>query len=206
MATNDYFQIIANYCSFEAPSDKRCQLLIYFCSGPSTGLQETLEYQQNNFSLQFCSATIIQFGSNGTLGGCHIENLFFICKEFCLRLRQIALYMKKICMTTTKFIIVAKLEDCPIKKCRLKLFCWHSRTQWSKWPKFVSLYYWRTPRGARGVKKSGWPNWIPLWWVGAIRFSQNWRNCEKPSKLNKNCQRNPVFKSFFEFYSIWAES
>ena len=28
-------------------------------------------------------------------------------------------------------------------------------SQWSKWPKFVSLHYWCAPRGARGVKKSG---------------------------------------------------
>ena len=34
------------------------------------------------------------------------------------------------------------------------------------------------PRGARVVKKSGRPNWSPIWWVGAIRFSQNWRNFE----------------------------
>ena len=72
-------------------------------------------------------------------------------------------------------------------------------TQWSKWPKFVSLHYWRAPRGARGVKKSGQPKWSPLWWAGALRFSQNWRNCEKQSKLNKNCQRNPVFWRFFKF-------
>ena len=48
--------------------------------------------------------------------------------------------------------------------------------QWSKWPNFVSLHYWRASRGAMGVKKSKPPNWSPLWWVGALRFSQNWRN------------------------------
>jgi hypothetical protein len=78
--------------------------------------------------------------------------------------------------------------------------------QWSKWPKFVSLHYWHAPRGARGIKISGQPNWSPLWWVGALRFSQNWRNSKKPSKLNKNCQRNPVSWRFFQFHSIWAES
>ena len=72
-----------------------------------------------------------------------------------------------------------------------------ARPQWSKWPKFVSLHYWRAPRGDRGVKKSGLPNWSPLWWVGVPRFSQNWRNCEKPSKLNKNCQRNLFFLEVF---------
>ena len=162
---------------------------------------ETLEYQQNNFSLHFCSATIIQFGSNGTHGGCHIENLFFIYKGFCLRLGQIALYIKKICMTTNKFTIGAKLEDCPRKKCRLELFCWYSRTQWSKWPKFVSLYYWRTPKGARVVKKCGWPNWSPLWWVAKIEETvknhQNW---------TKIVKKTPIFWRFFKFYSIWAES
>ena len=79
-------------------------------------------------------------------------------------------------------------------------------SQWYKWPKFVSLHYWRAPRGARGVKKSRRSNWSPLWWVGALRFSPNWRNCEIPSKLNKKCQRNPVFWRYFKFYSIWAES
>ena len=68
------------------------------------------------------------------------------------------------------------------------------------------LHYWRAPRGARGVKISERPNWSPFWWVGALRFSQNWRNCEKPSELNNNYQRNPVFWRFFKFYSIWAES
>ena len=66
-----------------------------YISGPSTGLLETLEYQQNNFSPHFCSATIIKFSSNGTLVGCHIENHFFIPKTFCLRIRQIAFYRKK---------------------------------------------------------------------------------------------------------------
>lgn len=28
-------------------------------------------------------------------------------------------------------------------------------TQWSKWPKFVSLHYWHSLRGARSVKKWG---------------------------------------------------
>ena len=63
----------------------------------------------------------------------------------------------------------------------------------SKWPQFVSFHYWCAPRGARGVKKSGQPNWSPCWWVGGLRFSQNWRNCEKPSKLNKNCQKKTCF-------------
>ena len=40
------------------------------------------------------------------------------------------------------------------------------RSHWSKWPKIIWLHYWRTPRGARGVKKSGWPNWSPLCTVG----------------------------------------
>ena len=71
--------------------------------------------------------------------------------------------------------------------------------QWSKWPKFVTFQYWNAPRG---VKNS----WQPTWHVWVLRFSQNWRNCGKPSKLNKNCQRNPVFWRFFEFYKIWAES
>ena len=78
--------------------------------------------------------------------------------------------------------------------------------QWSKWPKFVSLHYWRALRGARGAKKSGQPNWSPLWWVGALKFSQTWRKCEILSKLNKNCQRNPVFQRFFKCCSIWVES
>ena len=77
-------------------------------------------------------------------------------------------------------------------------------SQWSKWPIFVSLHYWHAPRSARGVQKSGRPNWSLLWSVRALRFSQNWRNCEKPSKLNKNFQRNPVFWRFFKFFSIWA--
>ena len=53
------------------------------------------------------------------------------------------------------------------------------------------------PQGCQGCQKSRRPNWSPLWWVGALRFSQNWRNCEKPSKLNKNCQRNPFFQILF---------
>ena len=73
--------------------------------------------------------------------------------------------------------------------------------QWSKWPKLVSIHYWRIPRGGRGVKKSVKPNWSPFWWVGAPRFS-----CEKQSKLKKKCQLNPVFWRFFEFHSIWTES
>ena len=78
----------------------------------------------------------------------------------------------------------------------------NSYAQWSKWPKFVSLHYWHAPRGAVGVEKFGRLNWSPLWWVRALRFSQNWRNCEELSKLNKNCQRIPVFWRFFEFHSI----
>ena len=103
-------------------------------------------------------------------------------------------------------------EFSPIRRSRISRLTWLpflpmcAIPQWSKWPKFVSLHYWRTPRGARDVKKSRPPNWSPLWWVGALRFSQNWRNCEKPSKLNKNWQRIPVFWRFFEFYSIWAKS
>ena len=85
----------------------------------------------------------------------------------------------------------AKHNICQISSTVINLCS--TKSQWSKWPKFVSLHYWHAPRGARGVKKSKRPNWSPLWWVGALRFSQNWRNCEKPSKLNKNCQRNPVF-------------
>ena len=72
-------------------------------------------------------------------------------------------------------------------------------TQWSKWPKFVSLHYWHAPRGARGVKKSGRPNWSPLWWVWALRFSQNWRNCEILSKLNKIVKETLFSKGFLNF-------
>ena len=70
---------------------------------------------------------------------------------------------------------------------------------WSKWPKCVSLYYWRAPRGARGVKKAGQPNWSPLWCDGVLRFSQNRRNYEKQSKLNKNWQRNLFSEGFSNF-------
>ena len=27
-----------------------------------------------------------------------------------------------------------------------------TKVQWSKWLKFVSLHFWRAPRGAKGVK------------------------------------------------------
>ena len=40
----------------------------------------------------------------------------------------------------------------------------------------------------------------------SAKIQPNWRNCEKQSKLNKNCQRNHVSCRFFKFYSIWAES
>ena len=75
--------------------------------------------------------------------------------------------------------------------------------QKTSWPNFVSLHYWRSPRC---VNKSGWPNWNPFWWVGALKFSQNWRHCEKPSELNKVVKKNPVFWRFFEFHSILAKS
>ena len=79
-------------------------------------------------------------------------------------------------------------------------------TQWSNWLCFTPLLTRPPGPGCQGCQKSGRPNWSLLWSVGALRFSQNWRNCEKLSKLNKNFQRNPVFWRFFEFYSIWAES
>ena len=65
-----------------------------------------------------------------------------------------------------------------------------SLSQGSQLPTFVPLHYWRAPRSA---KKFGRPNWNPLWWVGSLRFSQNWRNCVKLSKLKKNVKKKPCF-------------
>ena len=84
----------------------------------------------------------------------------------------------------------------------LKLHC--SKTQWSKWPKFVSLHYWHASRGARGVKKSGWPNWSLLWWVGAERSSakieETVKNCQNWTKIVKETLFSEGFSNFIQFW------
>ena len=77
----------------------------------------------------------------------------------------------------------AKHNICQISSTVINLCS--TKSQWSKWPKFVSLHYWPSPRGARGargVKKSGRPNWRPCKWVGTQRFSPNWIKFEIPSE------------------------
>ena len=63
------------------------------------------------------------------------------------------------------------------------------------------LHYWHTPKGARGVKKSGRPNWRPLWWIEALRFSPNRIKFKKSSQflqfwLNLSA---PTHQSGFQF-------
>ena len=58
-------------------------------------------------------------------------------------------------------------------------------TQWSKWPKFVSLHYWHALRSALVVKKFKRPNW----------FCQKWRNCKRPTKLDLSYMNGWYFLS-----------
>ena len=56
------------------------------------------------------------------------------------------------------------------------------------------------------VKKSGRPNWRPLWWVGDLRFSPNWIKFEKPSENRVSLTIFVLFWQFFTVSSILAES
>jgi hypothetical protein len=65
------------------------------------------------------------------------------------------------------------------------------------------LHYWHAPRGARGVKKSGTPNWRPLWWVGALRFRPNWTKFEKPLENRVSLTILFNFDSISQFLQFW---
>ena len=55
------------------------------------------------------------------------------------------------------------------------------------------------PRGARGVKKSGRPNWRQPWWVEALRFSPNWIEFKKPSENRVSLK---IFVQFWQFFTV----
>ena len=67
-------------------------------------------------------------------------------------------------------------------------------------------HYWQAPRGAKGVKKSGKPNWRPLWWVGVLRFIPNWVKCKKYSENRVSLTIFLQFWWFFTVSSILAKS
>ena len=63
----------------------------------------------------------------------------------------------------------------------------------------IYLHYLTAPRGARSVKRTGSQSWNVL----PLIFSQNWMNCIKTFKFNKNCQNMPVFLWHFVFFQFW---
>ena len=54
------------------------------------------------------------------------------------------------------------------------------------------------PQGCQGCQISGQPNWSPLWWVGALRFSQNWRKVWKTVKIYQKLSKKPCFLKVFQ--------
>ena len=55
-----------------------------------------------------------------------------------------------------------------------------------------------------GVKESRRPNWRPLWWVGVLRFSPNWKKKkEKPSANRVSLTTFVNLDSFSQFLQFW---
>ena len=58
------------------------------------------------------------------------------------------------------------------------------------------------PQGCHGCQKN-WTTKLMCTLVSwRLRFCKNWRNCEKPSKLNKNCEKNLVLHEFSSIFII----
>ena len=65
----------------------------------------------------------------------------------------------------------------------------HAHAQWSKWPKFVSLHYWRAPQGCQGCQKIwttklkstlvSWSAKIQPKIEETVKNRQNWKKVSK---------------------------
>ena len=71
---------------------------------------------------------------------------------------------------------------------------------------FLSKSIWTRPQGSQGCQKITFYFLQMKLFSFCAKIAPKRHKLQKPSKLKKKCQRNPVFLDFFEYSSNWGQS
>ena len=71
---------------------------------------------------------------------------------------------------------------------------------------FLFKSIWTRPQGSQGCQKITFIFLQMKLFSFCAKIASKRHKVEKPSKLTKKCQKNPVFLDIFEYSSIWGQS